>query len=394
MYITGRIKDVIIRAGRNIYPHELEEAIGNIPGIRKGCSAAFGAHDAANGTERLVVVAETYATDHATHARLRAEIQAVSLRLIGAPPDDIVLAPPHTVLKTSSGKIRRSANRELYERGELGRRHVAWRAWLALGARSIGLSLRHWLRALRERLYAAYAWCAFVLVGLPTWLLVMVLPGPRWCLPLIRHAARLAAALCAIRLRVQGLEQLPPGPCVMVANHASYIDGIVLTAALPADHSFIAKREFTRQFVVGRFLRQIGAAFVERFDPHRSLDDARALGAAARAGQRLVYFPEGTFTPAPGLLPFRMGAFVAAAEAGVPVVPIALRGTRHILRAERWSPRRGAVDVVIDAPLQPAGTGWNEALRLRDAARAAILRECGEPDLAFAPPGAADQPRA
>jgi acyl carrier protein len=385
VYITGRVKDVIIRAGRNIYPHEIEEAIGNISGIRRGCIAVFGARDPGNGTERLVIVAETYSTDNETLTRLRGEIQALSLQLVGTPPDDIVLAAPHTVLKTSSGKIRRSASRALYESGELGRPAARWRQWLPLVLRSAGLALRRLRRGAAELVYAAYAWCAFVLLGLPTWLVVMALPGPRWCIPFIRRAARLAAALCLIRLRVRGLEHLPSGSCVIVANHASYIDGIVLTALLPGTYSFIAKREFTRQFVVGRFLRNIGAVFVERFDPHKSLADARALGAAARAGQRLVYFPEGTFTEAPGLLPFRMGAFVAAAEARVPVVPVALRGTRAILRGERWFPRRGNVEMVVSEPLLPAAAGWNEALRLRDTARAAILRDCGEPDLAYTP---------
>jgi 1-acyl-sn-glycerol-3-phosphate acyltransferase len=295
-----------------------------------------------------------------------------------------VLAAPHTVLKTSSGKIRRSASRELYERGELGRRRAGLRDWLPLVGASTRAALRRGVRASAALLYAAYAWVVFTLVGIPTWLLVLVLPGPRWCVPLIRQAARLAAALCLLRLRVRGLEQLPAGPCVMVANHASYVDGIVLTAVLPGMHSFIAKREFTRQFVVGLFLRHIGAAFVERFDPHKSLNDARTLAASARGGRRLVYFPEGTFVEAPGLLPFRLGAFVAAAEAGVPVVPIALQGTRHVLRGERWFPRRGDVTITVSAPLTPSGSDWNAALALRDRARAAILKDCGEPDLAYA----------
>lgn len=384
VFITGRVKDVIIRAGRNIYPHELEEAIGAVPEIRKGCIAVFGSRDAHNGTERLIVVAETRSTDSATQARQRAQIQELSVQLVGTPPDDIVLAPPHSVLKTSSGKIRRAASRALYERGDIGRRRTGVRDWVPiLLAGGIGM-LRRSLHALGGVLYAVYAWLVFIVIGLPTWMLVMVLPGPRWCSPLIHHAARLAAVVCGIRLRMRGTDHLPRGPCVIVANHASYIDGIVLTAALDGPQSFVAKREFTRQFVVGRFLRQIGAAFVERFDPHKSLNDARALADAARRGKRLVYFPEGTFVDAPGLLPFRLGAFVAAAEAGVPVVPIALRGTRHILTGSRWYPRRGDIDITIGAPVKPEGRGWHAALRLRDAARAAILKDCGEPDVAYA----------
>jgi 1-acyl-sn-glycerol-3-phosphate acyltransferase len=83
-----------------------------------------------------------------------------------------------------------------------------------------------------------------------------------------------------------------------------------------------------------------------------------------------------------------MGAFIAAATAGVPVVPVAIRGTRAILREDSWFPRRGAVTVTVGAPVSPegmteevAGDPRAVAVRLRDAARAEILRHCGEPDL-------------
>ncbi|MDO8706717.1 MAG: hypothetical protein Q7J84_17445, partial [Sulfuricaulis sp.] len=74
--------------------------------------------------------------------------------------------------------------------------------------------------------------------------------------------------------------------------------------------------------------------------------------------------------------------FVAAAEAGVPLVPVTIRGTRSILRSEQWFPRRGTISVIIGAPLTPEGADWSAAIRLRDAARVEVLRHCGEPDLA------------
>ena len=120
VYITGRIKDIIIRAGRHIYPQEIEEAIAEIPGIRKGCVAVFGVADRASGTERVVIVAETRETDPAARAALQARAQEVAASIAGTPPDEIVLAPPRTVPKTSSGKIRRSAAKELYEAGRIG----------------------------------------------------------------------------------------------------------------------------------------------------------------------------------------------------------------------------------------------------------------------------------
>jgi hypothetical protein len=69
----------------------------------------------------------------------------------------------------------------------------------------------------------------------------------------------------------------------------------------------------------------------------------------------------------------------------VPVVPIGLRGTRSLLRSGSWFPRRGAVTVVVAAPLLPAGPGWSAAVDLRDRGRAALLRASGEPDLATPP---------
>lgn len=98
-----------------------------------------------------------------------------------------------------------------------------------------------------------------------------------------------------------------------------------------------------------------------------------------------MFFPEGGFTRVTGVMPFHMGAFVAAAEAGLPVVPVAIRGTRSILRADSWFPRRGNITVVIGETIMPrAGARWIAAGVLRDEARRHILRHCGEPDLATA----------
>ncbi|MCK4708937.1 MAG: AMP-binding protein, partial [Gammaproteobacteria bacterium] len=121
LYVTGRIKDIIIRAGRNIYPHELEEAVSNVNGIRNGRVAVFGSKDKKTGTEQLIVLAETRSKDPQQLEKLHIEINTLSTDLIGGPPDRIVLAPPGTVLKTSSGKIRRAASREIYENGDIGK---------------------------------------------------------------------------------------------------------------------------------------------------------------------------------------------------------------------------------------------------------------------------------
>jgi 1-acyl-sn-glycerol-3-phosphate acyltransferase len=383
VYLTGRVKDVIIRAGRNIYPHELEEAVGDIAGIRKGCVAVFGSTDPASATEKLVVLAETRETGEAARGRLRESINAAAMDLTGTSPDDVVLAPPHAVLKTSSGKVRRAASRELYERGVIGAPSPApWRQYARLLRAGVLPQLRRTLRALGAFLYAVYAWTLFWLLAPPVWIAVALLPRPAWSLGIIRAAARWLQRLSGTPLHTEGIENLPRGPCVIVANHASYLDGIILTAILPGTFSFVAKREFAAHPVARVFLRHIGAEYVERFDLARGAEDARQLARVAQRGRRLVFFPEGTFTRSTGLLPFHLGAFVAAAEAGVPVVPMTIRGTRSILRDGQWLPRRGTINVTVGPALQPEGSGWPAAVTLRDAARAEILRHCGEPDLA------------
>jgi 1-acyl-sn-glycerol-3-phosphate acyltransferase len=168
---------------------------------------------------------------------------------------------------------------------------------------------------------------------------------------------------------------------MMVVNHASYLDGILVVAALAQPRSFVAKRELLDHWVPRVFLKAIGSVFVDRLDAQRGVEDTRQFTAAARAGQSLIVFPEGTFRRMPGLLPFRMGAFVIAAQSGVPVVPVTLRGSRSALRDGQWLFHRGRLSVTISTPIEPAGNDWNAAIRLRDAARAEILRLCGEPDL-------------
>ena len=116
---------------------------------------------------------------------------------------------------------------------------------------------------------------------------------------------------------------------MLVSNHASYLDGLVLVAALPRPYAFVAKRELREQPVAGRYLARLGTEFVERFDVKRSVEDANRMAALVARGRSLLVFPEGTFVASTGLLPFHLGAFLAAAGSSVPIVPVVVRGTRE-----------------------------------------------------------------
>ncbi len=387
IYLTGRSKDIIIRAGRNIYPYELEEAVGDIPGIRKGCVAVFGSPDPVSGTERLVVLAETRETTPAQLESLREQISALTLNILGVAADNIVLAPVHSVLKTSSGKIRRAACRELFENGAAPPRAV-WLQITRLAWSGLLPQLRRSIRVMLDVSNAFYTWMLFWITAPLLWLLVALLTRPAWGWATTHTIAKIFARLTATPITVRGLENLSPdSPCVLICNHTSYLDGIVLAAILPGKlsstgyFSFVAKRELLDNFVSRTFLQNIGSDFVERFESQRSLDDVKKVAHSLQSGRSPIFFPEGTFSRIPGLLPFRMGAFVIATEAGVPVIPVSIRGARSILRDGHWFPRRGTITVTIGKPINPDGKGWATALLLRNTTRAEISRHCGEPDL-------------
>ncbi|MEN8179240.1 MAG: AMP-binding protein [Pseudomonadota bacterium] len=384
IYVTGRIKEMIVRGGRNIWPYELEQAVAGVPGIRRGCVAVFPSADPASGTERLVILAETRETESQALQRLRAAVRAQVSDLLGIAPDEIILAPPHTVLKTSSGKIRRAALRTLYEQGRLhqGPRGVPWQV-LRILLSSARLGLLRSARRMTETLYAGWAWLIFYILVPPVWLSVVLLPRIGWRWSVIRLAIRILRRLIGVSLRVEGLQNrpAPDQPCVWVANHASYLDSLILIDALPGDPAYVAKQELKEGFFSGIFLQRLETLFIERFDTRRSALGAETFAPRLRAGQSLVFFPEGTFQREPGLLAFRSGAFLAATEAGAPVVPVTIKGTRKLLPAGVWKPRRVQLEAVMAQALLPDGSGWSTAVRLREDVRRVILRELDEPDL-------------
>jgi len=383
LFLTGREKDIIIRGGRNISPYELEHAVGDLAGVRRGCVAVFGSRDPASGTERIVVLAEMRNTDPSRHEDLKRMINEIAVTLIGAPADDIVLAPPATVPKTSSGKIRRVAAREYYERGPSAvRPQAVWLQFARLVLAGAAPQLRRALTTLRGAIFALRAYLVFAAL-FPFALAAAIVAPVRASWRIGSAVSRWFLRLAGIPVVVRGLENLPSGkPVVVAVNHTSYLDAVVLLSLLEyRGYAFVAKREFLANPLMRALLAGYGTQFIERFDVQKSAEHADELAAAAGRGVSLIVFPEGTLTRATGLMAFRTGAFQAAAQAGVAVVPVALRGVRSVLRDGTWYLRRGAVSVVIGAPIEPRGADWSAAVELRDRVRAEILKHCGEPDL-------------
>jgi len=252
------------------------------------------------------------------------------------------------------------------------------------------------LRRLLEGGYGLLVLTLFVVLGSLAFLLVTLVPG----LSLrarrgIAHFVSRAFFFCsAIPIKLIDAHLLPAGPCLVVANHASYLDGVVLKGALPARFSFVIKKVMSQVPVAGLLLRRIGSEFVDRFNRHAGGMDARRLIKSAATGQSLAFFPEGTFVAEPGVGKFHTGAFMIAARAALPVVPVAIRGTRNILPSGKLLPRPGRVEIQVLAPVAlPQGVASTAIATMTSAeARARIIAALGEPDRADSDGTAALQP--
>jgi len=411
LFLTGRSKDLVIKAGRNIHPEEIETAVGAVAGIRTGCVAAFAVTgtDSDGGTEQLVVVAETRVTDASGLEDLRGAVVAAVVEAIGSPPDHVVLAPSGSVLKTSSGKIRRGDTRASYEAGHIiegitrASKPLAAQV-LSLVARGLSLRARRTRRRWNEVAWGVRAWVMVLAIGVPTWFAVLVTPGRQRRWRIVQRAGMVLCSAIGVRLEVCQTEsaggpdpQAPstgrtvpvPDGAVVVANHASFVDSLALLLALDGPVTFAAGEVLEAQRVAGPFLRRIGVVFVGGGDTRRAAAAIGTLTEAVRAGRTVVFFPEGGLAPAPGIRRFHRGGFLVAVGAGAPVVPVAIKGTREVVGPGHRFPRRGTVQVIVGPHLDPPVTGvsrlapterWSRAAELQGRARRWIIGRAGEPD--------------
>lgn len=234
-------------------------------------------------------------------------------------------------------------------------------------------------RGLGDGIFGVYATSVFAAVSLSTLAAVAVTPAIAGRRQLVRHAAGSLLSLTGTRLSVSGLDHVPEDPCIVIANHSSYLDGPILSAVLPPRFGFVIMREMTRVPFAHFLLRRIGSEFVERKDTHKGAADARRILHKAGRQESLAFFPEGSILDQPGLRRFHNGAFAAAVRGKLPVVPVVIRGSRDMLPAARRLPRPGRIEVIIKPALRASG---DDAVHvLREQARLSILEDLNEPDL-------------
>jgi len=389
IFVTGRVKDIIIKGGRNLYPHEVEELAGRVDGIRKGCIVAFGLKDAGSGTEKLVVVAESREMDAARRSTIAAAItQEVSAGL-GIPPDRVELIPPGSIPKTSSGKLRREETRQLYVAGTLSaKKPPAWLQIARLGTSgTIKNIFRDTVRLLRrglEVLYGVYFILLFGVWIVPSCAGVLLFKDHRAAGRYTSAVLKILFFLGGIRVRVIGKEHMhTPGVKIYASNHTSYFDVLPLMMGLGVGYRFVAKSEVRNMPFIGTFLQKMKHISFVRSDSNSRREAVEEMESILRQGESVFVFPEGTFVSEDGVRPFQLGAFHSAVVTGVPIVPVSLAGTRQFLRDGTFLPRPTSVTITLSPAVLSnpavAASDWHEVVRLRDTVREEIARHSGEP---------------
>lgn len=377
LFVTGRAKDLIIRAGHNIVPQEIEAATAEVKGVRRGCVAAFGSRDPRTGTERVVVVAETRETRKQERKRIKAEI-VHRVAAAGGPPDRVLLVPPQSIPKTSSGKIRRNETRRLFEEDKLGGvNRPAWLQLVSLAAGNLGAwtvrrATKLLLRAARG--YTAAVWTTAAGIGGG---LASSVPGVGRRAGVARAAARYILRLTGRPLIVEagsalrGLE-----PVVLVANRSGALDALILAGALPRLALLADTGEVG--FMPGRIsalLRHLVLPPV----PGVAHPPGGALRAriqqALEAGQSVLVLSDSAAGAPPQLSRFRLDAFYAASVTARAIVPVGVRGTSHALDPSHHGLRHRAA-IKLGQPIHPGACGQRELVELRDRVRAEIAELC------------------
>jgi len=380
VYITGRKKDVIIKAGRNLYPDEIEEATGQVNGVRKGCVVAFGVNDAKWGTEKLVIVAETKEDSSILHKKIIAEITEKVNVVLGILPDEVLLVTPKTIGKTSSGKLQRAACKQAYLDKKLQKAHLPISVQVAkIYVKSLATKVSNGFKFILKSLYSFYVGLLLAVSALGLLIFSLCLK-PKPFAYVCKKWAQLGLMLIGCPLKVEGKEHLKElGTCVYIANHASYIDAVVLLALLPPGVTFIAKSELLKVPLLRSIMKKLNYITVNRMDFSSNLSESTEIEEMLRQGKSVALFPEGGFSYATGLRPFKMGAFKVAVESHAPICPIALEGTRHMMRGDNplLTPKR--INVTVGERCYPKSQDWQEVIRLHAVARQLIAEHCGEP---------------
>ncbi len=363
LYVTGRLKDCIIKGGRNIIPQDVEMTSWEVNGVRKGCVAAFGCTDAETGTEKMVVVSETRVTDARQRRRIVTAVIDTVAGSVGIPPDEVVLAHPGFIPKTSSGKIRRLETRKLYLEGAVATRPPKG-ARLRLALIWLHGSMRAAAKVVRRK---AVRGCRGLLDFSGACLAAVAGIAAR--IAPTQAAARFVIAPSArgvMRLSGAGTTGAIGGrkPSLVLASRAGRLDPLALAAAFRRSFVFADRTGFwdlgpCRAFLLEPLLTRHsgnGAGRCQAATPE-------AIAAALRDGYSVASLADNPAGEPAARTRFRAEAFEAAAAGEAKVLPVVLGAWRGKVRVTPC----GELEGLGDLGLMDARSAVRSALQERDS---------------------------
>lgn len=193
---------------------------------------------------------------------------------------------------------------------------------------------------------------ASIFLALPFFILFTLLTGnPNPMYGAAMKACRVARGIGGMKVHAEGLENIPQGVCIFVANHASNLDPLALFPSIPRRLSVLIKDDILRIPILSFGMRLVRFVPIRRGDRDSIAHSVEACREVLREGLSLVIFPEGTRSRDGHMRPFKKGAFVLGIETGVPIVPVSIEGTRALLPAGAKWLRPGEVTVRVGRPV-------------------------------------------
>jgi 1-acyl-sn-glycerol-3-phosphate acyltransferase len=178
---------------------------------------------------------------------------------------------------------------------------------------------------------------------------------------------------CGVRVALSGAEFIEGGrPHVLMANHQGAFDIFALLAYLPVDFKWVAREEIFKIPVLGWAMAAAGYISIDRQGRKKTLESVERAVAKIKEGTSVLVFPEGTRSPDGKIHPFKRGGFTLAIKAGVPVVPISIRGSRDVLPRSSLQVKPGKIEIVVGEPIRTAGRGPGDRGVLMEEVKGAI----------------------
>jgi len=218
-----------------------------------------------------------------------------------------------------------------------------------------------------------------LLLVMPFFILWSLLTGtPDLMYEVAMKTVRASLRIAKIRVRVEGLETIPPGVCIFAANHTSNVDPLAFIPAIPRRVSILVKSELFRIPILTTAMRMAKFVPVDREDKEAAAASVEVAVHTLKEGLSLAVYPEGTRSSDGRLKPFKKGTFVMAIEAGVPIVPVSISGAQHLMRKGEWTIRPGEIVVRFGSAVEASEYTMERRMELLN--RVEELVAAGLPD--------------